>query len=248
MPNRPITAALRNAVRGTLRRSGFDIVRYDASHSPELRRARLIEERGIGLVLDVGANTGPSAQALRRVGYAGRIVSFEPQAAAYDLLEAACGSDAAWECRKIAVGAVDGEAELHVSGNSSSSSLLDMAGEHLSAAPESKYVTSERVMVRRLDSLRHELVGPDDRVYLKLDVQGLELEALRGAEETLAQTSVVESELSLVPLYHGAPDLMEVVNYLADRGFHLLALEPVFVDPHDGRLLQVDGLFARPRG
>jgi FkbM family methyltransferase len=248
MPRRPITAALRNSVRGTLRRGGFDIVRYDESHSPEVRRARLIEERGIDLVLDVGANTGPSALALRGAGYAGRIVSFEPQSAAYDALEAACRSDAEWECRKIAVGAADGEAELHVSGNSSSSSLLDMEGEHLSAAPESQYVASECVAVRRLDSLRHDLVRPNDRVYLKLDVQGLELDALRGAEETLTQTSIVESELSLAPLYHGAPDLMEVVNYLADRGFNLLALEPVFVDPHDGRLLQVDGLFARPHG
>lgn len=248
MPTRPTIEALRTTIRGALRRRGFDIVRYDASHSPDVRRARLIEERGIGLVLDVGANTGPSAHALRRAGYTGRIVSFEPQSAAYDVLEAACRSDAAWECRKLAVGAADGEAELHVSGNSSSSSLLDMEGEHLSAAPESRYVASERVAVRRLDSLRHDLVRPSDRVYLKLDVQGLELDALRGAEETLTQTSIVESELSLVPLYHGAPDLMEVVNYLADRGFNLLSLEPAFVDPHDGRLLQVDGLFARSRG
>jgi FkbM family methyltransferase len=248
MPERPIATVLRQGIRGALRRRGFDVVRYDAGRSPELRRARLIEDRGIDLVLDVGANTGPYARALRQAGYTGRIVSLEPQSAAYRALEAACRTDANWECRRIAIGAADEEAELHVAGNSSSSSLLEMESQHLSAAPESRYVTTERVAVRRLDSLRHELVRPDARVYLKLDVQGLELDALRGAEETLAQTSVVESELSLVPLYHGAPGLMEVVNHLADRGFHLLALEPVFVDPHNGRLLQVDGLFARPRG
>ena len=248
MPASPITGALRNAVRGAIRRGGFDVVRYDASLSPESRRIRLIEKQGVDVVLDVGANTGPFAQALRSSGFAGRIVSFEPQSAAYAVLEAACGADPAWECRRIAVGAVDGEAELHVAGNSSSSSLLDMAGEHVAAAPESQYVATEPVLVRTLDSMLPELVRPGDRVYVKLDIQGLELEALRGAEETLAQTSVVESELSLVPLYHDAPDLMEVVNHLAERGFHLLTLEPVFVDPHDGRLLQVDGLFARPPG
>lgn len=243
-----LSAALRLTVRGPLRRAGFDLVRYDPSRTPELRRVRLIADRGVDLVLDVGANTGPFARALREAGYAGRIVSFEPQLAAFSELEAASGSDLAWDCRRVALGSSDGTVELHVAGNSSSSSLLEMTEQHVTSAPESRYVTSERVELRRLDTIRDEVVRRDDTVYLKVDVQGFELEVLRGAEETLEQVVAVEAELSFVPLYEGGAALMDVVSHLDERGFHLLTLDPVFVDSRDGRLLQVDGLFARPTG
>ena len=247
MPASPITGALRNAVRGAIRRGGFDVVRYDASLSPESRRIRLIEKQGVDVVLDVGAKTRPFAQALRSSGYAGRIVSFEPQSAAYAVLEAACGADPARE--------VGGSPWAPSRARPTCTSQETRRARHSSTWPASMSprprvaVHGHGARARAHPRLAPaELRPPNDRVYLKLDVQGFELDALRGAEETLSQTSVVESELSLAPLYHGAPDLMEIVNHLADRGFNLLTLEPVFVDPHDGRLLQVDGLFARSAG
>ena len=76
-------------------------------------------------------------------------------------------------------------------------------------------------------------------------MQGGELDVLRGAGATLERAVLVEAELSLVPLYEGAPRFDEVIDYLAERGFGVLSLEPVFVDPADGRLLQVDAVFGR---
>ena len=239
---------MRRVTRGSLRRAGFDIVRYDAERFPELRRIQMIRERRASLVLDVGANTGPFARGLRDAGYSGRIVSFEPQSSAYSELAAASADDLRWECRRVALGDRSGQAELHLAGNSSSSSLLDMSPQHLASAPESRFVGDEVVPVASLDSLRHELIQPSDRVYLKVDVQGLELEVLRGAVETLRQVVLVEAELSLVQLYEGAPLFAEVIEHLAMSGFGVLALEPVFIDPTDRRVLQVDGLFGRVAG
>ena len=68
---------------------------------------------------------------------------------------------------------------------------------------------------------------------------------LRGAEVALERVVFVEAELSLVPLYEGAPRIDEVLDYLGERGFGVLSLKPVFVDPVDGRLLQVDAVFGR---
>ena len=236
---------LRRRVRGTLRRFGVDLVRYDAAHNADLRRAQLLRERGIDVVLDVGANDGPFARQLREGGYGGRIVSFEPQSAAFAALERAAAADELWTARRVALGAEDGEATLHIAANSSSSSLLEMAPRHVASAPESRYVGEERVELRTLDSLRGELLADGERVYLKVDVQGAELDVLRGAERTLAQTELVEAELSLVPLYEGAPSFDQVIRHLAEREFDVVALDPVFVDPTDQQLLQVDALFRR---
>ena len=130
MPSARLTRALRRLIRPALRRLGYDVVRFDPRNDPTSHRAALIRERGVDLVLDVGANDGPFARQLREAGYRGRIVSFEPQAAAYAALRGAAAADPLWECRNVAVGADEGEVVLNIAANSSSSSLFEM-----SAAP-----------------------------------------------------------------------------------------------------------------
>jgi FkbM family methyltransferase len=228
-----------------LRRFGLDLVRYDAAHIPALRHAELARAYDVNLVLDVGANDGAFGRALRAAGYRGRIVSFEPQQVAFAELERAATALPPWTSKRVALGAAVGDAELHVAGNSSSSSLLPMTGRHVASSPESRVIGTERVPVTTLDELRAELVGADDRIYLKVDVQGFELEVLRGAETTLQGVALLCAELSFEALYEGAPVYSDVIDHLAERGFALLAIDPVFVDPKDGRLLQVDAFFGR---
>jgi FkbM family methyltransferase len=224
---------------------GLDVVRYDADHFAELQRRQLLEERGIDLVLDVGANEGQYAGAMRRNGYRGRIVSFEPLASAYGELERRAKAVPGWETRHFALGETAGTALLHVAGNSWSSSLLAMAPRHVESAPESAYVAEEEIDVRTLDDVATELIGPRDRVWLKIDTQGYEIPVLRGAERTLDRVEVVETELSLVELYEGQALFGEAVTYLIARGLGLWFMEPAFRDPATGELLQVDGIFAR---
>jgi FkbM family methyltransferase len=237
------------AVQRALRRAGYELHAYPPPtpvDPDDERRAKLIAAQAIGVVLDVGANAGQYAQRLRATGFAGRIVSFEPVAAAYAQLERAAAADPLWQARRLAVGDAGGEVELDVAGNAgASSSLLAMGARHLESAPDSAYVGSERVRAARLDAIWDELVPGDERVWLKLDVQGFELHALRGAGERLATVACVQTELSLVPLYEGAPGWLEVVAFLAERDFELAGLEPGFADPRTGRVLQVDGLFVR---
>jgi FkbM family methyltransferase len=245
VPGARLTQALRGLLRPAFHRLGYDVVRFDPWSDPASRRAALVNEHGVDLVLDVGANDGPFARQVREAGYRGRIVSFEPQAAAYAALRSAAAADPLWECRNVAVGVDEGEAVLNIAANSSSSSLFEMSPLHVANAPESAYVGREQVNMQRLDSLAGELGLAEATVYLKVDVQGGELDVLRGAEAALERTVLVEAELSLVSLYKGAPRFDEVIDYLAEHGFGVLSLAPVFVDPADGRLLQVDAVFGR---
>ncbi len=232
-------------VRSVLHRAGLELGRFRPEHVLYARRAEVLRERRIDVVFDVGANAGQFAAGVRADGYKGRIVSFEPLADAFEELSRKAADDSAWDCRRVALGERDGEAELNRAANSQSSSLLPMHERHAAAAPGSAYVGSERVTVAGLDSLREELFRPGDRVYLKLDVQGYELPVLRGASETLAQVEAVECELSLAPLYEGQALFPEVLEHLEAAGFDLVLLERVFNDARTGRLLQLDGLFLR---
>lgn len=238
------TARAKRALHAALHAVGLDVVRYRGPVSAQPRRRELLAEQRIDVVLDVGANVGNFARELRGDEFAGRIVSFEPLADAYAALAAAAASDPAWETRNVALGRDDGEAELHIAGNSMSSSLLPMRDRHLAAAPDSRYVGSEQVHVVRLDTIRSEILRPEDRVFLKLDVQGVELAVLDGATETLPQVHVLQSELSLFPLYEGDASIADVLLRLDEEGFNLLWFDGAFRDP-SGQLLQVDGLFVR---
>jgi FkbM family methyltransferase len=208
-------------------------------------RARLAREREVDVVLDVGANEGLFARELRAAGYLGRIVSLEPLSDAFAKLETASASDPLWEAVQVAVGSRDEPAVLNVAANWASSSFLPMADRLRETEQRTAYVRTESCTMTTLDTLRARVVSAADRIYLKLDVQGFELEALHGAAEMMPQVEVVDAELSLVELYDGAPLFGEVARELDRLGFGLLALQPSFVHPRTRAILQLDGLFAR---
>ena len=204
-----------------------------------------MDERAIDVALDVGANAGQYARGLRALGYRGRIVSFEPLSTAFVRLEELCAEDPAWECRHVALGARTGRvATLNVAANSVSSSLLPTEARLVAAKPSTAFVDEEDCELTTLDELRPQLVRPNEHVFLKLDVQGSELDVLVGAESMLEQVEVLDVELALVQLYRGAPLLNEVVQHLDERGFGLIAIDPG-LGQQTGSILEVDGLFAR---
>jgi FkbM family methyltransferase len=231
----------------TLGRLGYELRnRSEEGLTPEeRRRARLLRSWDVTLVLDVGASEGSYARQLRRIGYPGRIISFEPLSEPFAVLRDATERDPLWDCRRLALGAETAEREINVAGNSTSSSLLEMEERHVQSAPQATYVGTERTQVATLDSIWSELGAEGERLYLKLDVQGFELEVLRGAGAHLESIECVQTELSFVPLYRDAPSFLEVVEFLGARGFRLAGLEEGHDDVRTGEMLQADGIFVR---
>jgi FkbM family methyltransferase len=223
--------------------AGFDISLDRLSRTTSARRVRFMDDAAITVVLDIGAHVGEYASSLRRFGYKGRIESFEPLARAYSELCSHAAADPLWNCHQLAIGDSSTTLTFHVAGNEVSSSALDMLNRHVKSAPDSAYVRSEEIPVRRLDDLG--LTGLSDRVYLKADVQGFEQRILAGAAQTLESVSLLEVELSLVRLYDGGPLYMGMISLLADLGFDLIWIEPGFCDAETSRMLQMDGIFAR---
>ena len=80
---------------------------------------------------------------------------------------------------------------------------------------------------------------------LKLDLQGYERDALRGARATLSAVVGIQIELSFTPLYEGGMLYDESLALLRDLDFEVALLAPAFVDPQFGSWLQADAVLFR---
>jgi FkbM family methyltransferase len=240
--------AIKKFIRKSFHRAGLDLKRYRPEATESYRLMRLLRTEGVDLVVDVGANHGGFATKMRDGGYRGDLISFEPLEGAHQVLQMLKANDSSWVIApRMALGEAEGQAMLHVAGNSSSSSLLPMLDAHQSAAPASAYIAEEPVPLRRLDMALPALApySEDARIFLKIDTQGYERQVLEGAHGLIPQIHAIQLELSLLPLYEGQWLLDDFLPYMKGIGFILWSLSEVFVDPRTGRLLQVDGIFAR---
>jgi FkbM family methyltransferase len=202
---------------------------------------------GINCVVDVGANRGQFALLLRRLGYAGRILSIEPGAEAFRLLEAVARADEDWRVLRVALGSEPGEAKLQITLSDDLSSLrLPTARAHSYFPDASRVVRTEEVSVSTLALLFEELVRgvPEPRVLLKIDTQGYDLEVLKGAESVLPRVAALQIEVAFTPLYSGVPSWHEVLSWCEGHGFGLYGLFPVVRDPC-GRLVEGDAILVQ---
>jgi FkbM family methyltransferase len=239
---------LRQFAHTTIHAMGYEIRAFRPGISAGAQLIKMLGAHSIDVVLDVGANVGQFGTELRNSGYQGVIVSFEPQAAARIKLCAAIGRDSLWKIAdQVALGATDGDVDLNLAANSASSSVLPMLKRHSDAAPESVYIGSERVPLRRLDDLVQAYITDRSKVFLKIDTQGYEDRVLEGGRQTLGRAVGLCVELSFVPLYAGQLLYKEMVPRLEALGFELWNLTPALIDKNDGRLLQADGTFFRAR-
>lgn len=109
-------------------------------------------------------------------------------------------------------------------------------------------LTTEVVEMDTLDS-QVELRGfrPD---FLKIDVQGTELDVLAGAERALEHVVGVEVEVEFVPTYEGQALFSDIDPFLRERGFELFDLSTVHLKrrraPGRGQAVWADALYLRP--
>lgn len=198
---------------------------------------------GIATVLDVGASRGQFALfAAKRFPHA-RIVSFEPQPGPMAELTEVLGERV--ERVPLALGSAPGTATMNISRRDDSSSLLPIGTNQRKVFPGTESIDTLEVEVTTLDeALPEPLVRP---CLLKIDVQGLELEVLKGATKILGQVDEALVEGSFVELYEGQALADDVISLMRDAGLRLTGIYGKTTDA-DGRDVQADFLFRRTTG
>lgn len=210
--------------------------------------AWMLRELRVNCVLDVGGNIGEYGQLLREMGYTGRIVSFEPLAHLADRLREAAADDPDWQVVQSALGAGEGEAGMTVvGGRGSTSSLLPVSDFGKTWSPRLEGVDEEQVTVRRLEDLFDDAIAGLDspRVYLKLDTQGYDLQAFRGAGRRIDEVVGMQSEIANVPIYDGMPRMTEQIAAYEKEGFETTGMFPVTIDRTTHRVIEFDVVMIR---
>jgi FkbM family methyltransferase len=242
--NKCIFIKLKLVIKKLFNIIGFDLVKYKAFDDSFVDLKKVIDLLDINLIIDIGANIGQFGSSIYQVGYKNKMISFEPLSSARNKLITNSKKYLKWEVfDQCAIGEFNGEIDLNISKNSSSSSVLNMLDLHKQAADNSIYVDNERVKIFRLDTLMNNFL--DSNILLKIDTQGYESKVLDGAPILIQHAKAILCELSLVELYEGQVLWLDLITRLENSGFILWSIEKGFTDKRFGRTLQVDAMFIK---
>jgi FkbM family methyltransferase len=228
-----LRSGLRNAVNGVL--GAFGLKAVSAKWGPRGAMAALVDARRAGFhprtVVDVGASNGQWSRECLHVFPDPQYLLIDPleeNRAPLDRFAQAHSRASFW---MGVAGPEDGLIDLNAHGDQSSV----LSSTDFASAPR-------KVPMRSLDSFIEplSLQGP---VMLKADVQGFELEVLRGAKQLLAMTELLLLETSFVRLYDGCPLAHEVIAAVCAQGFRVHDICTYIQRPGDRRLAQADLLF-----
>jgi FkbM family methyltransferase len=194
----------------------------------------------VGSVIDIGANKGQFSLVVRSLFPDVEIHAFEPLETEFQSFKSVVAGPV--KHYAMALGAKPAEAEFYITSRPDSSSLFKPGKdhEHLSGVTVS---SSKTVKVVRLDDAidARGLAAP---VLMKLDVQGGELDVLKGAENILPFIDTIYTEASFVSLYEHQPLAGEIIGFLAERGFALRGVFNHSVEPGFGPT-QADFMFVK---
>lgn len=210
--------------------------------APAIEHRNVLRSIEVDGVIDVGANRGQFSLACRLALPGVPIVAFEPIPKEAETYRKVHGARNEVILIESALGETKGAATLHLSKSADSSSLLPIGKKQTELFKNTVEVGTITVPVHRLDDFASSWPGRS-RQLLKLDVQGYELNVLRGAPETLKACAYVYAECSEVALYDGQALRAEVEAFLGAHGFKVQGRYNEQMD--DGQLIQADYLFSR---
>jgi len=229
----------------------FDRKLIKISKNPDfaILLVNFINYHKINYVLDIGANIGQFAISIRNAGYKKNILSFEPINQVYKKLIINSSKDELWKVyNRCCVGEKNKKVSLNISKNLVSSSIFKVNSLHIENEKNSESTKKIIVNMITLDSLFNKKKNLlNYNMLLKLDVQGYELNVLKGIKKNIKNISAVLCEVSLDRLYFNQPLWLDLVSYLKKNNFIIWLVERGFCNYHTGRILQLDILFVNKK-
>lgn len=209
----------------------------------------LCDRFNVNCVIDVGAHFGEFATRLRKAGYKGRIVSWEPVRENFVKLKELSANDSNWFVHNAALGDSTGTSAINVNVATDCSSFLQPSAygkEQFHGKLELQ--RTEEVEIKTLSDVFDQCVEgiSKPKVFLKVDAQGFDINVFEGAKYKLSEICGLQAEMSVQHVFQGTigyKDFMEILN---KKGFVLSGIFPVRVD-RLMRLIEIDCIMVREK-
>lgn len=208
-----------------------------------LEHQAALEPYRFSSVADVGANRGQFTLLMAGLRPDAAILAFEPLIEPYrKLIEVTSGLSNV-QAVNSAIGPERASVVMNVAERDDSSSLLPITDLQEQIFPHTGHKHTVDVRMAPLGGFLEgrEMARPS---LLKIDVQGYELEVLKGSKDYLERFDVIYVEASFLELYEGQPLASDIIAALGAERFDLRAVHNL-VHALDGRAVQADFLFER---
>jgi FkbM family methyltransferase len=200
-------------------------------------------------ILDIGSHVGESVSSFLTLFPNAHVHAFEPAPDNFRRLEDTFANQPAVSIHPDAIGAFCGNVQLHLNNYDATHSVLPINPHEINRWADSADVTETNVVTvsqRSIDIFLTE-AGLKTVDILKMDVQGGELLALQGAQQTLAAHRVgcIFTEVEFRALYSDQPLAWDIHAFLANLGYQFIN----FAGPKitDGGLLSwADAIYVNP--
>jgi FkbM family methyltransferase len=204
---------------------------------------KLLRNLDCKFLVDIGANRGQFSLVVKQLFPNIQIHAFEPLLEPGDVFLSLFKDDPNITLHRVAVGSKSHTSTMHVSAKDHSSSILPITDKQVELYPHTQEVDTREVSVRPLQDALSGLDIPD-HALIKIDVQGYELEALKGCESLLEQFEHIYVECSFIELYQGQALAQDIISFLNDRKFGLRGVYNVY-SSKQGETVQADFYFAK---
>jgi FkbM family methyltransferase len=194
------------------------------------------------IIVDVGGADGTTSKIFSGAFPNNKIYVFEPLKANYLQIEQLIIQFPNIILIKKAVGSSLGKAIIHKAKRITSSSLYKMnVDTHSEMFSDILKVNSEEEVT--ITTLNESLPKDKPISIIKIDVQGYELEVLKGADSVLKRTSIIVLEVNNHDYYVGSPKYYDIDQYLRNKNFILYDIFPSTKDK--GQLKEWDSVYVR---
>jgi FkbM family methyltransferase len=166
-------------------------------------------------IIHIGAHHGQEHSLYRSLNI-DNLLYIEPLSKNFEILKNSVKAEGV--CLQKALGSKTGHVKMYVeSANQGMSSSILKPKLHLAQYPHIVFDQEEIVEVDLLDNI--DTIKEKSYNAINMDVQGYELEVLKGATETLKSIDVIISEVNRAEVYENCPMVEELDAFLSEYGF-----------------------------